>query len=483
MQSVQDRQVAGQQLRLGGAERTAIGVCDEYPWRGDMAPAEMTGANAEIVLLAIALGEDILAEQPDLRQAVAAKVDAEAMCCRHLNDRAAIGPASQTIEPERCRCVRNRIGTIFPRITEHRCIVGKWCRGPDVRCAVRRLGQSLDPARRRQRIAVQQNHVAVAGGSNAGIGSGGKAAILRLVAQQDAALPRQFSQRFHQSGFGRCIFDHNTARACRQRGQHTVDAGKGSIAATIGRDHDVDAHRTGSAPGDRSYTDDVGRHRGQAQIDDTGNPARGGREQSPRQFRSAGRTALLQQRIQRTAVDVPASFILHRDRRSQRAEVPRRDAQAARAGERPGMAYLGRRIAEGDTQRGASGILNGQQRRTVRITWEPRPAGQAAGGGSDEALDLADRRGIQRTAQQVATLQADGDLRGVSPSAWQQKKCPQSLVVACASPRSHTQRHSVEQDHRPVHIGRPIEESDTQPAVGRQSAPAGVAMRQRDHVM
>ena len=47
---------------------TGAGMRHEYAWHRDMAPAEMAGADTEIVLLAIALREQVLAQQADLPQ-------------------------------------------------------------------------------------------------------------------------------------------------------------------------------------------------------------------------------------------------------------------------------------------------------------------------------------------------------------------------------------------------------------------------------
>ena len=64
---------------------SAADMRDEHPRCGHVAPAEMAGAQAKVVLLAIALGEQIGAEQPDRVQAGAANIQAEADAHRDVD--------------------------------------------------------------------------------------------------------------------------------------------------------------------------------------------------------------------------------------------------------------------------------------------------------------------------------------------------------------------------------------------------------------
>ena len=52
----------------------------EQAGHGHMTPTEVAGANAKIVLLAVALGEQILTKQSDFLHAVAPEIDAEPVC-------------------------------------------------------------------------------------------------------------------------------------------------------------------------------------------------------------------------------------------------------------------------------------------------------------------------------------------------------------------------------------------------------------------
>ena len=91
-----------------------------------MAPAEMAGAYAEIVLLAVALSEQVLAQQSDLAEAVAPEVHTEPVCGRHIHDAARIRPAREAIQADGAGFVWNGVGSVRARIGEYRRIVGKW---------------------------------------------------------------------------------------------------------------------------------------------------------------------------------------------------------------------------------------------------------------------------------------------------------------------------------------------------------------------
>ena len=80
------------------------------------------------------------------------------------------------------------------------------------------------------------------------------------------------------------------------------------------------------------------------------------------------------------------------------------------------MLHIGCRIDCDGVQRGAQGILDHEPRGAIRIVWKPGPTGQAAGRRRDEALNLADDRCLQRAAQQVLSIKADGDVLGVAPT-------------------------------------------------------------------
>ena len=68
------------------AERRAAEVADEQSGQRHVAPAQPAGAQAEIVLLAVSLGEHVGPEQSDGVQAVAPEVKTEADAHRNIDD-------------------------------------------------------------------------------------------------------------------------------------------------------------------------------------------------------------------------------------------------------------------------------------------------------------------------------------------------------------------------------------------------------------
>ena len=82
---------------------------DEHAGRRHVPPAEVPGAQAEIVLLAVALREHVGAEPADRVEAVAPQVHAEADRDRDIDHRAGIGARGQRIQPDRCRQIGHRI--------------------------------------------------------------------------------------------------------------------------------------------------------------------------------------------------------------------------------------------------------------------------------------------------------------------------------------------------------------------------------------
>ena len=185
MQPVQDLQIACEQLLLRGAERTAARVRHEHGRNRHMPPPEVTGADAEIILFTVPLGEHVLPQQADFLQALVTQIEAKAMPRRDLHHPIAIGAMGQSIEPQRGRFIGEWIGSVFTRVAEDAGAIGKRRRGADIVGAVRRRGEPLDPAWRDQCIAVQQDDIAVAGGADPTIRGRGKPAISRLAVEHD----------------------------------------------------------------------------------------------------------------------------------------------------------------------------------------------------------------------------------------------------------------------------------------------------------
>ena len=61
-------------------------VRDKHSRHGHMAPPQMPGAHAEIVLLPITLSEKVLAQETSLVETFSTNVEAEAVAGRHLDD-------------------------------------------------------------------------------------------------------------------------------------------------------------------------------------------------------------------------------------------------------------------------------------------------------------------------------------------------------------------------------------------------------------
>ena len=119
MQPVQDR-ASLRRIRCAraGSERAPADMADEHVQRGHVPPAAVPGAQAEIVLLAIALREQVLAQRADLVEAVAPDIKAEADARpADLADLAAIGLLRQPVQRHRLApgpgpgCRRRRPGS------------------------------------------------------------------------------------------------------------------------------------------------------------------------------------------------------------------------------------------------------------------------------------------------------------------------------------------------------------------------------------
>ena len=202
VQPLQDRAVARPQRRRRGAEGGAPNMGDEHAGRGNMPPAEMARTQAEVVFLAVALGEDVGPEQADRVQAVAADIQAKTDADRNVDQRPAVGPLRQRIEPFRLGPVGHGIAAHRSRVAQDAGVVRQRRHGADVGRRARRLGQPREPARRHQRVAVEQDDVAARACHYSGIRAGGESAVVRRPDQRDPPLRRQRIQRLPQRRLG-----------------------------------------------------------------------------------------------------------------------------------------------------------------------------------------------------------------------------------------------------------------------------------------
>ena len=205
MQLVHLAHVALDQVALRLAERPATDMRDEYCRHGDVAPAEMPCPDAEVVLFAVALGEDVLAQHSRGVQAVALDVDAEPHRARNVDDPPGIRRVAERVQPCRLLQIRNCVFVLVAGIAQDRGVIRKRRRSADAWRRVGCLPQTLQPARRHQRIAVQQHHVARRIVAHADIGAGGKSQVRRIGVQRDAPLVCQLAKRFADVGVGRGI--------------------------------------------------------------------------------------------------------------------------------------------------------------------------------------------------------------------------------------------------------------------------------------
>ena len=114
MQPVQQLFVAHLQVAAGLAERRTAEMRDEHSRHRDVAPAEMPRAQAEVVLLAVALGEDLGAEWADGVDAVAPQIQAEADADRDIDHAPLVGAAGDGVQPDGRGAIRHRIAARGP---------------------------------------------------------------------------------------------------------------------------------------------------------------------------------------------------------------------------------------------------------------------------------------------------------------------------------------------------------------------------------
>ena len=155
----------------------------------DMAPAEMAGADTEIVLLAVALREQVLAQQPDLASGSRAG-DRRRSHARsaHPPHRSALARRARRSSRTRRGFIGQRVRAALARIAEHRCIVGKRRRGADVglRCRPPRPDARSSPAAPACRCSAGSRRGPPAARMPA-LAVAGKPQFARLSPQHDAA--------------------------------------------------------------------------------------------------------------------------------------------------------------------------------------------------------------------------------------------------------------------------------------------------------
>ena len=211
--------------------------------------------------------------------------------------------------------------------------------------------------------------------------------------QHDAAAQRQAVECRRQFRLGRGVVDHDHSRATWPARERGVDAGKAVRDAAIDRDHDI--HRRWPDAG--------------------GNRAAGRMASRCRQ-----RIPPCRPRMERAARQVAAIRPQDRHRPGESGQIGGRDDKTARARQRR-LALdprHGRRCGHLPYRpTSALGRTQGEYGIPSRIARMPGPAGDPALGNGDAAFNGADRRDINRTAQQMAVLPGHRKLPRQFPSA------------------------------------------------------------------
>ena len=232
--------VACQQRRAGSAERCAAEMGHEHAGGGHMPPAEVAGTQAKVVLLAIALGEQVLAQCPHGIEALAPDIHAEAHGGRDLDRDAPVHPRRQGRQPACVRLGRDRVVAAGLGIADQGCVVGQRRGGADIRLRMNQGAQGRQPAARHQRVAVQQHDVVGRRRAQPGVRRCREAAADRPADQRYGSICGQPVERQRQRGFRRRVIDCHDPRAGWNCGPHAGDALERHAQSAMDWDHHHD---------------------------------------------------------------------------------------------------------------------------------------------------------------------------------------------------------------------------------------------------
>src|ERR1700722_8060003 len=160
MQLIELTHVTFDQVLFGGAERLSADMRDKYTRHGHVTPPEVARTDAEIILLAVALGEQILTQQARIVQTVPLDVYAEPDRGRNVHHTSWIRNPRQGIQSDRLIKIRYCVGTFNARITQEGCVIGQRRGAADVGRRIGCLTERREPAWWYERVAVQQHHIA-----------------------------------------------------------------------------------------------------------------------------------------------------------------------------------------------------------------------------------------------------------------------------------------------------------------------------------
>ena len=143
MKLVHPAHVAFNKMALGRAKGSAADMRNKYSRHGDMAPAKMPRSDAEVVLLTIALREDVLAQHSRDIQAVTLDVDAEPHRARNIHHPPGVCRMAERVQPRRLGQVGNCVIVLDTGIAQDGCVIRQRGRRADARCRIGRFAQAF----------------------------------------------------------------------------------------------------------------------------------------------------------------------------------------------------------------------------------------------------------------------------------------------------------------------------------------------------
>ena len=223
--------------RLGPEARPAV-VKHEQVSRQHVPPALGRGPEREVVFLAVAPAKLLLVERPNLVETRATDVHAKADRRRQVDMPAGVGLPEHLIDFGRSPALRQRIHLQRDRIAGDRGIVGKRCDRADKVGAARR-GEAVEPARRNDRVGIEQHHVAVGMEPEPTIRAGHKAEIGWLGEQREFTEVGAAAELSGQCHVGARIIDHHQLEVTTA-GEHRINRGKRRLSIPVDRHDHVD---------------------------------------------------------------------------------------------------------------------------------------------------------------------------------------------------------------------------------------------------
>jgi hypothetical protein len=140
----------------------------------------MAAADAKVVLLAIPLAEQILAQKTNVIDAVALNVHAETYAGRNVDHGAAIGCIREPVKPYSFRLVWDWICPLHTRIAHDCSVIGQWCYGSYPTIRISCLTQPVEPSRWYKSVTVEQHYVTTSVVTHANISGTGKTSVFGL---------------------------------------------------------------------------------------------------------------------------------------------------------------------------------------------------------------------------------------------------------------------------------------------------------------